>query len=271
MDLVAAQPGCEKCNRHVECGRPGIPSRVGDVSGGNPQRPALFVVGEQPGWNETKTGKCFVGKSGGYLTDVYLMPELTQHFSAVYLGNAIRCENRRNIAVTHLAACRPYLMADIRAILDEHGRLVILALGRYASMCLLNRGARDAFKIQGQPLPAAFWLNFPRQPRRKATEHPILDVLSAIDHVKAALNIATELYPPQRIPVYSTYHPAAIMSGRNPSYRRAVFDHLSLLARSMENNQVFSVPIDSEESLPILSDVEWSRPGAAHRIPELTE
>ena len=250
MELVAAQPDCERCNRHVECGRPGIPSRIGDVSGGTSAGPALFVVGEQPGWNETKQGKCFVGKSGGYLMDVYLMPALTQHFSAVYLGNAIRCENRRDIAVTHLAACRPYLMADIRAILDEHGRLVILALGRFASMCLLNRGARDAFKVQGQPLPDAFWLNWPR--RKKGTPDP---------------EVSAELLPPSLIPIYSTYHPAALMRGRNPSYRRAVFDHISLLARSMESPECQS-PVDSVESLPILKDVEWTKPGEVHRFPE---
>lgn len=251
MDLVAAQPNCEKCNRHVECGRPGIPSRLGDAKGeGRSDSPALFVVGEQPGWHETKQGKCFVGKSGGYLTDVYL-PQISGHFSAIYLGNAIRCENRRTIAVTHLAACRPYLMADIRAILDAHGRLVILALGRYASMCLLNRGVRDAFKVQGQPLPDSFWINHPR--RKKGTPAP---------------EIAGELLPRQQIPIYSTYHPAALMSGRNPSYRRAVFDHLSLLARSMGASSDCCRVVDSPKALPILRDVEWSRPGTTHRIPE---
>lgn len=252
MNLVIEQPGCEKCNRHVECGRPGIPSRLGDVETSQPAGPALFVVGEQPGWHETKQGKCFVGKSGGYLNDVYL-PAIVGHFSAVYLGNAVRCENRRTIVATHLAACRPYLMADIRAILDAHGRLVILALGRFASMCLLNRGARDAFKIQGQPLSDSFWINWPR--RKKGTPEP---------------EIATELLPRQLVPVFATYHPAALMSGRNPSYRRAVFDHLSLLARSMESPSC-RVPVDSTEFLPILQDVTWTRPGTAHRIPEPTE
>ena len=254
MSLVPEQPACIRCNRHEECGRPGIPSRVGDLTGQCPSGPALFVIGEQPGFHEVRQGKCFVGKSGEYLRDVYLQDALLSHFSSVYYGNAIRCMHRRNIAVTHLAQCRPYLMHDIRTLLDQHGQLVLLALGRAASLCLLNRGVRDAFKIQGQPLPDAFWVNFPRQ---KKGARPLV--------------IAPELLPSQQIRVWATYHPAALMSGRNPSYRRAVFDHLSLFCRMMGNNQQLGYNQPPEEELKILRDVTWTRPGEKHRIPEPTE
>ena len=270
MELVVAQSDCIKCNRHVECGCPGIPSRLGDVLGGSSTGPALLVVGEQPGFWETRKGKCFVGKSGEYLTEAYMLPALTQHFSSIYYGNAIRCENRRNIAVTHLVACRPYLMSDIRSILDAHGHLVILALGRYASMCLLNRGVRDAFKVQGHPLPGEFWLNFPRQKKGAPPLNIAQDLLP-----KGWVYVDAEDCGPEPtqtkaiIPIFSTYHPAALMSGRNPSYRRAVFDHLSLLERSMhKKNGCWE---KSTDELPILQDVAWTEPGTTHRLPEPTQ
>jgi uracil-DNA glycosylase len=210
------------------------------------------VIGEQPDFWDVKQGECFAGQSGMYLQDVYLQEALLSHFSVVYYGNAIRCMHRRNIAVTHLAQCRPYLMHDIRTLLACHGQLVMLALGRAASLCLLNRGVREAFKVQGQPLPDAFWAN---HPRLKKGSPPIV--------------IAPELLPSQQIRVFSTYHPRALMSGRNPSYRRAVFDHLALFCRSMgkEFTQKSEGPVDLE----ILRDVTWSRPGEKHRIPEPTE
>lgn len=403
MTLTPTQSSCTKCNRHEECGRPGIPSRIGDVLGGTSVGPALFVIGEQPGFHEEKAGRCFVGKSGAYLQDVYLQESLLAHFVTVYLGNAIRCQHRRNIAVSHLAQCRPYLMQDIRAILERHGALVLLAIGRAATQCLLNRGLRDSFKRQGQPLPDEFWVNYPRTkkdtpplvlpddllpkgwmyvaaerhrpeseripssallrsvPRTVSstsahgantedrlllqtvcsnnsgrTEGPMLDrrssshqcgmekeksregtsalgrVLSdqaqdidptgdvrvvqedrddscASRGLREATGSSMDLRAVSQrdtstrrkteikaiIPTFSTYHPAALMSGRNPSYRRAVFDHLSLLCRSMETPRApdDSRPLasgDSHGPLAILADVTWTKPGDTHRTPEIT-
>lgn len=392
--LTPAMPECTRCNRHEGCGRPGIPSRIGDVLGGTSAGPALLIVGEQPGFYEEQTGECFRGKSGAYLADVYLHWELLAYFSVVYYSNAIRCLHRRNIAVSHLGHCRPYLMADIRAILDHHGALVILAIGRAAAQCLLNRGLRDAFKIQGNPLPNAFWVNFPRlkkgmpEPeiagellpkgwihvdaedfRPEPTKSESCEILPGMQGTipanKTSSQTAERLllagvynsrtrgdkrsplegrkHPEQRqiekeesnqcsgagnslegnpqrkidsshdlrtlsssgidrspsrrlhqttgsrmdlssvsspraprkqeikaiIPVFSTYHPAALMSGRNPSYRRAVFDHLSLLLHTMQNHQPPEAVASGE--LPILADVTWTSPGATHRIPEIQE
>lgn len=102
---------------------------------GNPQAELLFV-GEGPGEQEDLRGLPFVGRAGELLTAM-IERGLGLARSDVYICNIVKCRppgNRTPLA-TEVAACRPFLDAQIDAV----GPRVIVALGKPATSLLLGR------------------------------------------------------------------------------------------------------------------------------------
>jgi uracil-DNA glycosylase family 4 len=95
----------------------------------------LMVVGEGPGHDEDLQGRPFVGKSGRLL-DRLLQEEAGLARSEVYIANVVKCRppNNRDPLPEEIAACRPYLAAQVEAI----GPAVVLTVGNFASKTLLG-------------------------------------------------------------------------------------------------------------------------------------
>lgn len=105
----------------------------------------LMLVGEQPGDREDLEGRPFVGPAGRLLDRALERAGVDR--SEVYVTNAVkhfkwRARGARRIHDTpnerELAACRPWLRAEIEAVRPR----VVLALGASAARTLLGRDFR---------------------------------------------------------------------------------------------------------------------------------
>jgi uracil-DNA glycosylase len=132
LDEVRREIG--DCNRCKLCkGRRNIVFGVG-----NPKAELVFV-GEGPGADEDAQGIPFVGKAGQLLTKMIEAMGFAR--DDVYICNVVKCRppDNRNPEIDEIAACEPFLRAQLGAIRPR----VIVALGKFAAQTLL----RDETKI----------------------------------------------------------------------------------------------------------------------------
>ena len=135
--LLAIRSGLGDCTR---CKLHGGRTRL--VFGvGNPSAELMFV-GEGPGADEDLQGEPFVGRAGQLLTKMIEAMGFAR--SEVYIANVVKCRppGNRDPEPDEIAACEPFLKAQIAAIRPR----VVVALGRFAVQTLL----RDATPISRQ-------------------------------------------------------------------------------------------------------------------------
>lgn len=115
------------------------------VFGEGPARARVLVVGEQPGDQEDRAGHPFVGPAGRLLDqafeaagvdrDTLFITNAVKHFKWVPRGKRRLHEKPASL---ELAACRPWLEAEIRAVRPE----VIVCLGATAARTVIGRVVR---------------------------------------------------------------------------------------------------------------------------------
>jgi len=112
---------------------------------GNP-RAELMFVGEGPGADEDEQGLAFVGRAGQLLTDI-IEKGMRMKRAEVFIANVIKCRppQNRNPEPDEIAACQPFLEAQIRAIRPK----VLVGLGKFGAQWLL-RTAAPITKIRGR-------------------------------------------------------------------------------------------------------------------------
>lgn len=141
--LRAQEKSLQNCRRCKLCD-----GRTTVVFGsGNPQAD-LVVIGEGPGADEDAQGKPFVGRAGQLLTKMLESVQLSR--DEVYITNAVKCRppGNRNPETEELAACAPFLAAQLAVIQPK----VVLALGSVATQTLLK--SKDAIgKLRGRVHP----------------------------------------------------------------------------------------------------------------------
>jgi DNA polymerase len=141
--LVAQERALQGCRRCKLCeGRSTI------VFGSGNPRAALVVIGEGPGADEDAQGLPFVGRAGQLLTKMLASVDLTR--DEAFITNAVKCRppGNRNPEGDELAACRPFLDAQLAAIQPK----VVLALGSVATQALL-RTKEPIGKLRGRLHP----------------------------------------------------------------------------------------------------------------------
>jgi DNA polymerase len=137
----AALQGCTRCKL---CG-----SRSTIVFGSGSPTARVMVIGEGPGEEEDRQGKPFVGRAGQLLTRMLASVGFDRERDC-HIANVIKCrpERNRNPEPDEVAACNPFLLAQIDAIRPQ----VILALGNFAAQTLL--GTREGIsKLRGRAVP----------------------------------------------------------------------------------------------------------------------
>ena len=168
LDQVRRELGdCQRCK--LCTGRKNI------VFGtGNP-RAELVFVGEGPGENEDLQGVPFVGAAGDLLTK--MIEAMGFRRDDIYICNVVKCRppGNRNPEPDEIAACEPFLRAQLAAIQPK----VVVALGKFAAQTLLRdstpitrmRGAWRVYEgIQLMPtFHPAYLLRNPAE-KRKAWE-----------------------------------------------------------------------------------------------------
>ncbi|HEX7085504.1 MAG TPA: uracil-DNA glycosylase [Vicinamibacterales bacterium] len=117
---------CTRCKLHA--GRTNLVFGVG-----NPEARLMFV-GEGPGAEEDQQGEPFVGRAGQLLTQI--IKAMGYARDQVYIANVVKCRppGNRNPEPDEIAACSPFLRAQIASIRPQ----VIVALGKFAAQTLLR-------------------------------------------------------------------------------------------------------------------------------------
>lgn len=141
QELRKLAAGCRACDL-CELG-----SRV--VFGEGPQNARLVFLGEQPGDNEDRVGRPFVGPAGDVLNEV--LAEAGIDRSKVYLTNTVKhfrfvergkARLHKKPAVRHVNACSPWLRAEVEFVGPE----LVVCLGLTAAQAAIDRTlkVRDA-------------------------------------------------------------------------------------------------------------------------------
>jgi uracil-DNA glycosylase family protein len=166
--LAEASRGCRGCPLYAPATQ--------TVFGEGPESAKLMLVGEQPGDEEDRRGRPFVGPAGAVLDRV--LDELGLDRSAVYVTNAVKhfkfeLRGKRRIHQKpnsrEVLACKPWIVSEIERIRPR----VLVALGGTAAAALFGPSVKPV-RDRGKPVasdlaPACF-----------VTYHPSA-VLRAID------------------------------------------------------------------------------------------
>lgn len=118
---------CKRCKLHAD--------RTNIVFGVGSPKAELMFVGEGPGADEDAKGEPFVGRAGQLLTK--MIEAMGVRRSDVYIANVVKCRppGNRAPAPDEVAACSPFLRAQIHAIRPR----VICTLGNAATAALLQK------------------------------------------------------------------------------------------------------------------------------------
>ena len=139
------------------------------VFGEGPPDATVMFVGEQPGDQEDRAGKPFIGPAGKLLDDMMQQAGIPR--DEVYVTNAVKHfkfepRGTRRIhakpSAREVGACRPWLEAEIEAVKPR----MIVCLGATAAQSLMG----PAFRVtqsRGQPITETKWA-----PWVMATVHP---------------------------------------------------------------------------------------------------
>lgn len=162
--LREAAEGCQAC----PLWKTGTQTVFGQREGRPKAGPRVMFVGEQPGDQEDKAGKPFVGPSGKLLNDALKVVGIDR--GQVYVTNTVKhfkwvAQGKRRLhakpSAGEIRACKPWLEAEIRVFRPD----VIVCLGATAAQALLGKDFRVT-QQRGQPLP------FEYAPVVVATVHP---------------------------------------------------------------------------------------------------
>lgn len=230
-----AHPFCSGCDLHAQCTSRGLPTRpLSDRPTATPATAAawstlpptppphlhraVLVIGEAPGRDEDAAGMSWVGWAGQilyrWLTETYRLHELAD----VYLANACRCRPPANDAPKnrHQKACRAHLHDDIRALIAHYGpeNVVLLCLGAPAVNTILRVTISAAVSRQGT-------LAVPFQMAE----------------------------PAPALPVFSSYHPAAMAPRRKPELVHSFDVHMKQLCAYLNG----AAPSDNAMPDPIMA------------------
>ena len=214
-----SHPDCTKCTLCESATNVGIPTRPmwadQPVMGGT----AILVVGQNPGVNEDRQGKSWVGYTGQLLTK-FIETSGLGTYGDIYLANACRCRHPQggDVSQAQVRACRTHLEYDIQQLIIHYEEIIIFAIGAKGAYSVTNNSSlKDTFKKQGQVSEI-----FPN------------------DEAGPVSN-------PTKIRVFSTFHLAMLHPMRKPALVRAVEAHFVLLRRYLEGKFIPNEDIEEPE------------------------
>jgi uracil-DNA glycosylase len=166
--LRAAAAACEACDLWK--------TATQTVFGEGSRKADVMLVGEQPGDQEDKEGRPFVGPAGRVLDEALEAAGIDR--SAVYVTNVVKhfkwtAQGKRRIHkkpnAEEISACKPWLEAELESVKPS----MLLCLGATAAQALLGRDFRVT-KDRGRLVDS------PLAPMVMATVHPS-SILRAAD------------------------------------------------------------------------------------------
>lgn len=169
-ELARAAKHCQGCELYRRATQ--------TVFGEGPSTARVVFIGEQPGDEEDRQGRPFVGPAGRLLDEV--LAEVGIDRDDVYVTNAVkhfkwqpRGSRRLHTkpSAREMTACRPWLESELQAIEPE----CVVCLGATAAQSLLGRDFRitsERGKFQATDLLTIDLRNRGFAPRLLATFHP---------------------------------------------------------------------------------------------------
>ena len=161
------------------------------VFGEGPERASVVLIGEQPGDEEDRTGRPFVGPAGSLLDRA--LGDAGLERSSIYITNAVkhfkfeergkrRLHKKPNIV--EIRACRPWLEAEMKLIQPR----VLVCLGATAAQTVFGSAYRVT-KERGQ------FISHPWAPYATSTIHPsaILRMPDSVERQAEYAKFVTEL------------------------------------------------------------------------------
>jgi uracil-DNA glycosylase family protein len=154
--LRDAAAGCRAC----PLWKTGTQTVFGEMEG-RPRagQPRVMFIGEQPGDQEDKAGRPFVGPAGRLLDEALEVVGIDRR--QVYVTNTVKhfkweeTQGKKRIhakpAYGEIRACKPWLEAEIRVFRPD----VIVCLGATAAQALLGKDFRVT-KQRGQPIHSEY-------------------------------------------------------------------------------------------------------------------
>ena len=141
---------CTRCRLHA--------TRTKAVPGEGPVPAAVLFIGEAPGRGEDASGRPFVGRAGRILDAALAAARLPRE--SVFITNVVKCRppGNRKPRPDEVAACRPYLRAQIACVWPR----VVVTLGSTALRALLGPGhqlktsRRESLHVGGIPVVATY-------------------------------------------------------------------------------------------------------------------
>lgn len=137
-ELAEAARSCRGCDLYRDADQ--------TVFGEGAARAPMMLVGEQPGDQEDRQGRPFVGPAGKLLDEALAAADIDR--GRLYVTNAVkhfkftRTSGTRRIhktpSRTEVVACRPWLFAEITSVEPQ----VVVLLGATAAQALLGSGFR---------------------------------------------------------------------------------------------------------------------------------
>jgi DNA polymerase len=102
---------CQKCRLWI--------GTLHAVPGEGPTNAKIMLIGQNPGAEEDKTGRPFIGRSGKYLTKVLQKSGLER--DQLFITSIVKhtSPNNRKPEPDEIAACLPYLITQIKLIKPE--------------------------------------------------------------------------------------------------------------------------------------------------------
>lgn len=143
--LREAIPGCRACELYADATQP--------VMGEGRVRARVMLVGEQPGDQEDRQGRPFVGPAGRVLDDALQQAGIDR--ADAYVSNVVKHfrftqRGKRRIHQTperiHVAACRPWLDAELAVVAPR----ALVLLGATAAQAILGSQIRIG-RDRGEP------------------------------------------------------------------------------------------------------------------------
>ena len=98
------------------------------VPGEGPGNAKVMLVGQNPGEEEDKTGKPFVGRAGKFLNTILDKNDIKRE--RLFITNVVKHKtpNNRKPNIAEIQACMPYLIKQIKEIEPE----IVVLLGKVA-------------------------------------------------------------------------------------------------------------------------------------------
>jgi len=129
-ELMKQIQACEKCPLRAGCNRV-VPGE------GNPGA-EIMMIGEGPGAEEDRTGRPFIGPAGELLTK--MVHSIGMERTDMYICNVVKCRppGNRTPTIDEIAACKPFLRAQVALIRPK----IIVLLGSTAGRATLDEGYR---------------------------------------------------------------------------------------------------------------------------------